>query len=262
MAFAQQQEKCLPVRVISESERAFDSGEKLTYVLGYTWGVIDTDVAQATLSLEKRTDESGTWFYAKLLGNTYKFFDMFFKVRYDFSSKFNTTNGRPLYFSRDIIEGKYTKKNYLRFQPDNSILSTVQRRSNPSRDTLLQGRECTFDLLSLIYFSRNIDITGIAPGTELPISFVIDEMTYNISYRYIGPEVKKIPRMGRFKTLKFAVKVVAGDVFKGNEELMLWVTDDKNRIPLLFETPISAGKVSGRVSAYENIKHPLTSKIK
>ena len=134
MAFAQQQEKCLPVRTIPERERAFDSGEKLTYVLGYTWGVIDTDVAQATLSLEKRTDESGTWFYAKLLGNTYKFFDMFFKVRYDFSSKFNTTNGRPLYFSRDIIEGKYTKKNYLRFQSDNSILSTVQRRSNPSRD--------------------------------------------------------------------------------------------------------------------------------
>ena len=257
-----QQAPCIPVRDIPESVRSFDSGEKLTYVLGYTWGVIDTDVAQATLSLDKRSDDTGTWFYAKLLGNTYKFFDMFFKVRYDFEAKFSTTNGKPVYFSRDIIEGKYTKKNYLHFHPDNSILSTVQRRSNPPRDTLLMGRECTFDLLSLIYFSRNIDLTDIVPGTVVPISFVIDGMIYDIYFRYIGSEVKKIQRVGQFNTLKFGIKVVVGDVFKDTEELMLWITNDKNRIPIFFESPISVGKVSGRISKYENLKHPLVSKIK
>jgi len=257
-----QQMPCMPVKDIPESVRAFDSGEKLSYVVGYTWGVVDTDVAQATLSLEKRSDDTGTWFYVNMLGNTFKFFDMFFKVRYDFNAKFSVANGKPEYFHRDVTEGKYIKKNSLYFNKDNTINSSVQRMNRTPKDTLLQGRECTFDLLSLIYFSRNIDLTGVVSGTELPISFVIDDMTYNIYYRYIGPEVKKISKMGRFNTLKFAVRVVAGDVFTGEEELMLWVTNDKNRIPLLFESPISVGKVRGRISGYEKIKHPLTSKIR
>jgi len=257
-----QQAPCIPVRDIPDNVRSFDSGERLKYVLGYTWGVIDTDVAEAILSVDKRNDESGEHFLAKLDGRTFKFFDLFFKVRYDFQAKFNISNGRPQYFFRDVIEGKYLKKNYLYFQPDYSIKSTVQRMSRPQRDTLLLGRECTFDLLSLIYFSRNMDLTDVAPETVLPISFVIDGMIYDIYFRYIGPEVKKIQRIGQFNTLKFAVKVVVGDVFTGKEELMLWVTDDKNRIPLFFETPISAGKVTGRISKYENIKHPLISKIK
>jgi len=257
-----QQAPCIPVRDIPENNRSFDGGEKLTYVLGYTWGVVDTDVAEAILSVDKKNDESGSHFLAKLDGRTYKFFDLFFKVRYDFQAKFNTSNGRPTYFFRDVIEGKHMKKNYLYFQPDYSIKSTVERVGRRQRDTLLVGRECTFDLLSLIYFSRNIDITDIAPETVLPISFVIDGMIYDIYFRYIGKEVKKVQKMGRFNTLKFGVKVVVGDVFTGKEELMLWVTDDKNRIPIFFETPISVGKVSGRLSKYENIKHPLVSKVK
>ena len=260
-AFAQQG-PCIPIRDIPENVRSFDSGEKLTYVLSYTWGVIDTDVAEAILSIDKMYDESGEHFLAKLDGYTYKFFDLFFKVRYDFKAKFNISDGKPSYFFRDVIEGKHMKKNYLYFQPDYSIKSTVERVGRPQRDTLLIGRECTFDLLSLIYFSRNIDLTNVAPETVLPISFVIDEMTYDIYFRYIGSEVKRIPRMGRFNTLKFAIQVVAGDVFTGKEELMLWITDDKNRIPLFFETPISVGKVSGRISKYENIKHPIVSKVK
>ena len=257
-----QQASCIPVRDIPENIRSFNSGEKLTYIFGYTWGVIDTDVAEAVLSVNRRSDESGEHFLTKLDGRTYKFFDIFFKVRYNFEAKFDISNGRPNYFFRDVIEGKHVKKNYLYFQPDYSIKSTVQRAGRPQRDTLLIGRECTFDLLSLIYFSRNIDLTNIAPETVLPISFVIDGMIYDIYFRYIGPEVKKIPRVGQFNTLKFAIQVVIGDVFKGKDELMLWVTDDKNRIPIFFESPISVGKVSGRISKYENIKHPLVSKIK
>ena len=254
------QQPCIPIKDIADDLRAFKSGERLTYVMGYKWGVVDTDVAEATLSIDKIDEEP--YFLAKLLGHTYKFFDIFFKVRYDFETKFAVSNGKPAYFNRDVLEGKFTKKNQLYFEADNIIKSTVQRRSNPPRDTLLIGKECTFDLLSLIYFSRNIDVSEITPGTELPISFVIDDMTYDIYYRYIGREEKKIQKLGRFKTLKFAVTSVAGDIFTGKEELTIWVTDDDNQIPLLFETPISVGKVSGRLSKYKDIKHPLTSKIK
>ena len=255
------QNLCIPVRAIPESERAFDGGEKLTYTMYYSWGIIRTDVAEASISITRQRENGEELFLGKLEGRTNRFFDNFFKVRYDFDSKFRVSDGRPTYFSRDIIEGRFTKKNKLYFQPDYSIKSSVQRRSDPWRDTLLQGRECTFDLISLIYFSRNINISGISPGTKFPISFVIDGEIYEIAYRYIGPERRKIKDIGEFKTLKFAAEVVAGDVFTGKEELYIWVTDDKNRIPIYFESPISVGRVTGRLSKYENIKHVLSSKM-
>jgi hypothetical protein len=254
---------CAPVNNIPENVRAFDDGERVVYVINYTWGVIKTDVGEAVVSLKRLTDNVyGDYFHSIITGYSYKFYEMFFKVKDLFESKFNTTNGRPFYFHRDISEGRYRMKNWHTFNPDYSINARVKRLEQPIKDTLLKGRECTFDLVSLFYFSRNMDFSRILPGVEQPISFAIDDEIFDLYYRYIGPEVKRVPGMGQFRTLKFAARVVVGEVFSGKEELVIWVSDDKNRIPLMFETPIIVGKVTGRISSYKNLKHPLSSKIR
>ena len=45
-----------------------------------------------------------------------------------------------------------------------------------------------------------------------------------------------MPGLGVFRTLKFAAKVVAGEVFTGEQEMIIWVSDDMNRVPLLFDS--------------------------
>jgi hypothetical protein len=262
--FAVSKEKpCTPVKNIPENQRAYDHGENLVYVINYKWGLVNTDVGEAVVNLYKKRDSSGgEYFHSVINGYTYKFYDVFFKVRDLFESKFSTKNGRPFYFHRDIHEGKYRMKNTFHFQPDYSIKAKVERKSDPVIDTLLPGRECTFDLVSLFYFSRNIDFTHIPAGVEQPISFAIDNEIFDLYYRLIGPEIKRIPGMGQFRTLKFAARVVAGEVFSGKEELVIWVTDDKNRVPLMFETPIQVGRVVGTLSSFRNLKYPLTSKIR
>ena len=84
---------------------------------------------------------------------------------------------------------------------------------------------------------------------------------FNIYFRYIGKETVRVPGLGKFRSMKFAAKVVAGEVFTGEEELFVWVSDDYNRIPLLFQAPIIVGSVYGRLSAWENISYPFESKI-
>ncbi len=262
--FAVSKEKpCTPVKNIPENQRAYDHGENLVYVINYKWGLVNTDVGEAVVNLYKKRDSSGgEYFHSVINGYTYKFYDVFFKVRDLFESKFSTKNGRPFYFHRDIHEGKYRMKNTFHFQPDYSIKAKVERKSDPVIDTLLPGRECTFDLVSLFYFSRNIDFTHIPAGVEQPISFAIDNEIFDLYYRLIGPEIKRIPGLGQYRTLKFAARVVAGEVFSGKEELVIWVTDDKNRVPLMFETPIKVGRVVGTLSSFRNLKYPLTSKIR
>ena len=253
---------CTPVKDVPEHLRAYDHGESLVYVINYRWGVINTDVGEAAVNLTKKLHPNGEeYFHSVITGITYKFYDVFFKVRDLFESKFSTKNGRPFYFHRDIHEGKYTMKNTFYFQPDYTIKAKVERKTDPVIDTVLVGRECTFDLVSLFYFSRNIDFSNIPAGIEQPISFAIDNEVFELYYRLIGPEIKRIPGMGQYKTLKFAARVVAGEVFSGKEELIIWVTDDRNRVPLMFETPIKMGRVIGRLSSFKNLKHPMTSRI-
>jgi hypothetical protein len=260
---AQDEERpCIPVRDVSDAQRAFVSGEKLVYKINYSWGMVKTDVGEATATLE-RVDDSlyGDHFHAIVEGHTYKFYDIFFKVRDFFESRFSTLNGRPYYFHRNISEGKYRMINHHYYHEDYTIDATVKRKSSAERDTLLVGRECTFDLVSLFYFARNLDFSKVEKGVEQPISFAIDDEVFELYYRFIGEEVKKIPDLGRYNTLKFAARVVAGEVFTGEEELIIWVSKDRNKVPLMFETPIIVGEVNGRLHSFENLRYPLSGKI-
>ncbi|MEN6618663.1 MAG: DUF3108 domain-containing protein [Rikenellaceae bacterium] len=257
-----QADQCLPVKDIKFEDLAFSHGETLRYIVNYTWGSIHTDVGEVIFSLDYYGDSDEPFFHAKAYGKTFKFYDIFFKVREFYESKFYAKNLRPFYFHRDIKEGKYKMKNTYSFLPNYQIRANYVRKDDTPRDTLLNGRICTFDLISLIYFTRNKDFSNDKIGEEIPISFVIDGEMYDLYYRYLGKENKKIPGLGHFRTIKFATRPVAGEVFSGKEELVFWVTDDGNKIPLQVESPIIVGRVAGRLTNFSNIKYPLTSKIK
>ncbi len=234
-------------------------GESLTYVVNYTWGAIDTDVGEAVTNLKY---EDGM-FHSVITGQTYKFYDIIFKVREFFESKFYEDPIRPHYFYRNTQEGKYRIKNTFHFNDQtNEIHSTIQKYDRTPVDTLLPGTGNTYDIPSLFYKVRCVDFDSVAIGEKQPISFAIDDDIYNFWYIYMGKEVKKIKGLGTFNTLKFAVRLVAGSVFTGKDDMYIWVTDDENKVPLLFESPIIVGRVRGRLKEYTNLKGELTSKIK
>lgn len=244
--------KCLPVRVIPKEELAFSDGEYLKYVINYRWLGIRTDVGYGEVEVKKIGNNGGRDVYhAVAQGKTYKFWDVFFKVRDLYEAKFYGDNIRPIYFHRDVYEGRYTMKNFFDFdERNNTIQARVERKKETPIDTLLRGRECTFDLISLFYFARNIDFESLDIGVNYPVSFVIDNELIDLYFRYIGKEEKKIPGLGTKKTMKFAAKLVAGEVFTGEEEMFLWVSDDKYRIPVFIESPILVGSIQGRLVDY------------
>ncbi|MDR3351080.1 MAG: DUF3108 domain-containing protein [Prevotellaceae bacterium] len=262
VAFAQQDTACMPVREFTDEQLPFRENERLTIVANYKWGIINTDVGEATMMLTKEKFRDTTYFYARAYAKTYRFYDTFFMVRDVYEARFLVSNLRPLYFHRNVSEGGYTIKNTCVFNTASyAIHASVQRKTGPAKDTVLPGKSCTFDFVSLFYNSRNLDFDHFTPGRIIPISFVVDEELYHIYYRYIGKEVKKISGLGKFNCIKIAAKPVAGEVFDGKNEISIWISDDKNHIPLLIETPVIVGKVSARLSKYANLKHPLSSKI-
>lgn len=121
---------------------------------------------------------------------------------------------------------------------------------------------CTFDLPTLFYFARNMDFDVIQPGKRYPMTFAIDDEVFNVYFILYGRETIKVKGLGTVKTIKFAAKLLEGEVFKGEADMMIWVTDDDNRLPVYFEAPLLVGVAKGRMSSYENLKYPFTSLIK
>ncbi len=254
---------CPPLRTYTTDQLVFQAGERLTIVANYKWGIINADVGEATMVVSEESFRDTQYFSVRAFATTYKFWDNFFMVRDVYEGHFDTRTLRPIYFHRSIHEGDYKILATMHFNDEDYTIKTfIKRNNNPVQDSVLKAYSCTYDFISLFFNSRNLDFSNLEVGKIFPFSFAIDDEMFNLGYRFVGREEKKIPGLGTFKTLRFAAKLIAGDVFTGENELDIWISDDENRVPLLLQSPIIVGRVSARLSKYANLKYPLTSKIK
>ena len=256
---------CVPIKDISDGNLAFRPGEKMYFTMHYEWGTIDSDVGTGTVVLDTVRFNGLKAFHCSVYGKTTRLFDLIFKVREDFDAWFTCEGLRPLKFTRDTHEGRYVARNtyiYNWDSPEPHIVADVYSSSRGQRDMELPLTSCTYDLPSLFFLARNMDIDNIVPGKKYPMTFAIDDDVYNVYFILYGRETVKVKGLGTVRTIKFAARLVAGEVFNGEEDMMIWVSDDDNRIPVKFEAPILVGTASGRLKSYEGLKYPFSSLIK
>ena len=256
---------CVPVRTTSEEDLAFRSGERMDFILHYKWGSINTDVGTATVTLDSLTFNGQKAFKCTASGRTKKFFDVFFKVRENFSSWFTREGMRPLKFTRDTYEGGYEARNTYLYKWDAAepyIAADVYTSKMGQKSMQLPLTPCTYDLPALFFFARNMDIENVEPGKRYPMTFAIDEEIYNVYFILHGRETIKVKGLGTVNTIRFAAKLLEGEVFKGEEDMTIWVSDDENRLPVYFEAPLRVGVAAGRMSGYGGLKSPFTSLVK
>lgn len=256
---------CIPVRTVKDEELAFAHGESASFILHYEWGAINSDVGHADVRLDSITFNGRKAYKCTMHGRTTRLYDLFFKVREDFSSCFTRDGLVPLKFYRHSLEGSYEAKNtylYDRTSPEHKIVADLYTSKRGQHSVEIPLTPCTFDLPTLFYFARNMDFDVIEPGKKYPMTFAIDDEVFNVYFILYGRETIKVRGLGTVRTIRFAAKLLEGEVFKGETDMMIWVTDDDNRLPVYFEAPLLVGTAKGRMSSYENLKHPFTSLIK
>ena len=251
---------CIPVRSVAEENLAFQAGERMEFIIHYKMGTINTDVGTATVNLDTVVFNGQKAFLCSAYGRTSKTFDFFFKVREDFKSWFTRDGLRPLKFTRDTQEGKYEARNTYVYDwapQDPHIIADVYSSSSGQRNLDIPLTPCTFDLPALFFFARNMDFDAVDPGVRYPMTFAIDDDVFNVYFILYGRETIRVKGLGKVNTIKFAAKLLEGEVFKGDEDMIIWVTDDENRLPVYFEAPLLVGKAAGRMSGYDGLKHPF-----
>jgi hypothetical protein len=226
----------------SQENYPFKQGEYLEYKIHYGPLVAGKAV------LEVDFEEENYSFNAE--GISTGVFNFFFKVRDYYSSVLTKNCLCPIYFKRDVNEGNYKKKEAVFF-------NYALNRAETTRDTL-QLPQNTQDILSLFYYLRAQSQERIQVGESFPIQVYLDDSFIDSELIYMGKDTLNTD-LGLIPSTKWIPQLEAGRVFENEYGMCIWVSDDKNKIPLRIETKVLVGSIRMDLLKYKNLKHKLNS---
>lgn len=242
----------------------FKSGELITYKAVYNWGIIWVDAGEVTFEVNDAIYKNKEVYHFKSIGKSYKKYDWFFKVRDYFDTYASKDDLRPYKYVRNTYEGGYKVDNKFYFDYNNKKIYTFSENSDKAleKDTFAIT-PCLLDLLSAIYYIRCYDYSKVEINQKVPLNLLVDNELADLYVRYIGKETIEHPETEtEYRCLKFKAKIMEGTIFSGGEDVTIWVSDDKNKIPILIEAKILVGSVKAVLHSHSGLRHPLSSFVK
>jgi len=187
-------------------------------------------------------------------GETSGFASIFFKVDDTYESYFDKEDGKPYKFVRNINEGGYTKDIEIDFDHKEKMAVLNDKKNKKKQDIKLQ--DSVQDLISAFYYLRNnYDADSLEVGKSIQMKMLYDDDgIFNFKLKYLGEEILKT-KYGKVKCHKFRPFVQSGRVFKEQESLSLWVSADKNKIPIRISADLAVGAIKADLDGYNGLKH-------
>ncbi len=235
---------------------SFYSGEELEYEISYNWGLIWLQAGKVTFKVELSDFKGIPCYKLSGIGGTYPSYDWVYKVRDRFECWVDTISLKPYRYIRDVKEGGRTFYNecYFNHQKQKAYCVTIDKNKAPRLDTV-PFSSCSFDPLTMIYFSRNINYATHKVNDTIPISLFLDNKMYSLYIRYLGMDKLKLEDKSKLDCITFSPLLVEGTIFKGGEGMKVWATNDKNKIPLHVEAPIMVGTVKANVISKKGLRN-------
>lgn len=234
-----------PLRTLQHN--AFKPGEKLTYVVHYGW--LNAGEAVVELKESPRDINGRKVLHAVGRGRSLGAFNTFYKVDDLYESFIDAQGVFPWVFLRRVSEGGYEfSQDYAYRQQYREVVT--QKKVTHSVPANVQ------DMLSAFYYARTLDFSSAKVGDVFVIETFLDDELWPLRMKYMGKETVKL-RNGKYRCLKFQPVVQEGRIFKGNDDLNVWVTDDGNRIPVLAQAKVLVGSIKMELTGYEGLVHPI-----
>ncbi len=233
---------------------AFDVGERFVFRIHYEF----VNAGYATLEVKEATLNNKKVFHVIGKGYTTGVSRFFFKVNDTYESYIDKDTGNPYQYVRKIDEGGYTKNQEGFFkQAENKILVKDYKHNSENSFAIPKN---TQDILSSFYYLRNYpNIDKMKPGEFVAIDMFFDEKTTKFRLKFMGREDIKT-KFGVVSTMIFRPLVQTGRVFKEEESLTIWITDDDNKLPVRIKANLLVGSIKADLDSYKGLKYPFKVK--
>jgi hypothetical protein len=238
------------------SQGAFDTGEFFKFRIHY--GVVNA--GYATLEVKEAVKDNKKVHHVVGKGVTTGMTKFFFKVSDLYESYFDKVTGKPYQYVRKIDEGGYTKNQEGFFNQDNNTVLVKDYKNKKQRT--ISVTENVQDIMSVFYYLRNHPkVDKLAVGEAITVDMFFDDEVIKFKLKFIGREDLST-KFGTVSTMMFRPYVQAGRVFKEEESLTVWISDDANKVPLRIKASLAVGSLKADLEEYKGLAHPFTIKSK
>lgn len=206
------------------------AGEVLRFSVQY--GFINA--GSAWLEVESATTPTGTpglSLVARAESNA--FFSRFYKVRNRIESLWDREGHFSWRYAEDRREGKFHAKTEIRFDPQRHEAIYPDGESFPVPPSVQ-------DALSSFYYTRT---QALPLGGSVVFDYHASRRSQPLEVKVIGRERVDTPA-GKFDCVVVEPMLKAGGIFKSKGRLVIWLTDDDRRMPVLMRSKVAVGSIS------------------
>ena len=158
----------------------------------------------------------------------------------------------PLKYYKNVQEDNYKDEDLVYYDHEKKWMTGTKKSMN--MPAYLQ------DLVSGMFYARTLDLQNAKVGETFPLDIYLDQEIYNLKFKYMGKETLKT-EIGKVRCIKLIPQLVVDRVFKDEDDMTVWVSDDANKIPIRVKAEIYVGSVKVDITSYQGLKNNFSSKL-
>jgi hypothetical protein len=234
----------------AELQSAFAVGERLMFNVNY--GFITAGYAEMNIPMLD-TVLGTTTYKVEFTVRSTPTFDLFFKVRDRYETYLDTATIVPWKFEQHIREGKYTR-DYVAVFDHRTATARTDEGDFPIPPFV-------HDIMSAFYYARTIDYSGFRMGQKVLLQNFFKGKTNPLEIKYLGKQTIDVGA-GRFECIIVEPLVKEGGLFKSEGRILIWMTNDANKIPVKVSTKVVIGTIDAELKEYSGLRNQLKAKVK
>ncbi|SNC75433.1 Protein of unknown function [Hymenobacter gelipurpurascens] len=234
----------------------FKTGEVLQYRVHY--GLINAADATIELSDDVHRVNERPCYRATVTGRTTGSFDYFLRIRDTWRSYIDTTSILPHRFFRNIEEKNYRKNETVDFDhlKDVASVESHKRDKNKIKRGTFKTPNNVQDIVSGFYFLRTLNYDSRRVGEVIKVQGFFDEEVFNLDVIYKGRETVET-KAGVIRAIRLVPKLPDNKLFRGENAVSVYLSDDRNKIPVLIQAELVLGAVKVDMYKYQGLRNRL-----
>lgn len=243
--------------------KAFGSGEFLTYDLYFNWKFVWVNVGSASMSTTKSKYKGKDAYRSSLVTRSSSKYDKIFMLR-DTLLSYTDMSLSPLYFRKGAREGDRYYVDEIWYSYPNGNCQLKQHRIEHTGEHKWKDsayKDCIYDMMSIFLRARNFDASKFKVGQNVPMPISDAKRLSNSWLKYQGKETFEMEdTKQKFRCLVFSF--IEREDGKNHELIRFYITDDANHIPVRLDMFLSFGSAKAFLKGYKGVRNPMTSKVK
>lgn len=232
-------------------------GEKIEYRVHY--GFVNAGEATIQVHPEMYVVNNKICYKATCFGKSSGAFDMITRIRDTWGSYIDTIDFLPQRSYRDITEGRHKLKEGVYFYHNKGIAEAEREKRGKTTKYTYTVPFGVQDIVSGYFYLRKFDFNKMHAGDTIKLSAFFEDQMYDFKVKYLGKQRIKT-KFGSINTFKLTPIMPDNDLFKGENAIKLYLSDDKNKVAVKIEAEMFVGAVEIELKSYQGLKNPINFK--